>query len=85
MICTDSTKRYLISQVPAILILHLKRFQLQNYSFHKIYKHVSFPKILDLALVSKDYTKPRIYALYGIVEHSGNLAAGHYVAYVKVQ
>jgi ubiquitin C-terminal hydrolase len=25
-----------------------------------------------------------LYALYGVVEHSGTLRAGHYVAYVKV-
>lgn len=26
-----------------------------------------------------------LYSLYGIVEHSGNLHGGHYVAYVKVR
>lgn len=25
-----------------------------------------------------------MYSLYGVVEHSGSLNAGHYVAYVKV-
>jgi len=25
-----------------------------------------------------------LYALYGVVEHSGTLHGGHYVAYVKV-
>lgn len=84
MVCTDSTKQYLISRVPAVLILHLKRFQVQKFSFRKVGKHVSFPMLLDLGPVSKDYTKPRIYALYGIVEHSGTLYGGHYVAYVKV-
>ena len=84
MVCTDSTKQYLISRVPAVLILHLKRFQVQKFSFRKVGKHVSFPMVLDLAAVSKDYTTPRVYALYGVVEHSGTLYGGHYVAYVKV-
>ncbi|OXU25987.1 hypothetical protein TSAR_010811 [Trichomalopsis sarcophagae] len=83
MVCTDSTKQYLISRVPAVLILHLKRFQVQKFSFRKVGKHVSFPMLLDLAPVSKDYTKRRIYALYGVVEHSGTLYGGHYIAYVK--
>lgn len=26
-----------------------------------------------------------LYALYGVVEHSGTLHGGHYVAYVKVR
>jgi ubiquitin C-terminal hydrolase len=84
MVCTDSIKKYFISQVPAVLILHLKRFQMQKFSFRKVWKHVSFPILLDFAPVSKDFNKPKIYALYGVVEHSGNLCGGHYVAYVKV-
>ncbi|KAJ8673620.1 hypothetical protein QAD02_004882 [Eretmocerus hayati] len=83
MVCTDSTKQYLISRVPAVLILHLKRFQMQKYSLRKVGKHVKFPMLLDLSPVCKDYAKPRIYALYGIVEHSGILYGGHYTAYVK--
>lgn len=84
MVCTDSTKQYLISKAPAVLILHLKRFQAQRFGFHKVNKHVDFPIILDLAPVSKEYTQPRIYALYGVVEHSGTMYGGHYIAYVKV-
>lgn len=85
MVCTSSTKQYLISQVPPVLILHLKRFQTQNVGFRKVSKHVSFPLLLDLAPVCKDHKKPRLYALYGIVEHSGNVHGGHYVAYVKTR
>ncbi|XP_011498809.1 PREDICTED: ubiquitin carboxyl-terminal hydrolase 45 [Ceratosolen solmsi marchali] len=81
MVCTDSIKKYLISQVPAVLILHLKRFQMQKFSFRKVCKHVSFPMLLDFAPVSKD--KRQVYALYGVVVHTGNLCGGHYVSYVK--
>ncbi|XP_043260902.1 ubiquitin carboxyl-terminal hydrolase 16 isoform X2 [Colletes gigas] len=83
MICTPSTKQYLISRVPAILILHLKRFQAQRVDFRKVTRHVSFPIMLDLAPVCKSRKKGRLYALYGVVEHSGTIHGGHYVAYVK--
>ena len=85
MICTDSTKQYLISRVPAVLILHLKRFQATRYSNRKLGIQVSFPLILDLSPVSENSSSPVIYALYGIVEHSGSIHGGHYVAYVKVR
>ncbi|CAK9813561.1 Ubiquitin carboxyl-terminal hydrolase 45 [Anthophora plagiata] len=83
MICTPSTKQYLISRVPAVLILHLKRMQAQRVDFRKVTRHVSFPILLDLAPICKNHKKPRIYALYGVVEHSGTIHGGHYVAYVK--
>lgn len=83
MVCTPSTKQYLISKVPAVLILHLKRFQAQRVDFRKVTRHVSFPILLDLAPICKNHRKPRMYALYGVVEHSGTIHGGHYVAYVK--
>ncbi|XP_029171338.1 ubiquitin carboxyl-terminal hydrolase 16 isoform X2 [Nylanderia fulva] len=83
MVCTSNTKQYLISQVPPVLILHLKRFQTQRVGFRKVFKHVSFPMLLNLAPVCTNQKKPRLYALYGVVEHSGTVHGGHYVAYVK--
>lgn len=84
MVCTQSTKQYLISQVPAVLILHLKRFQSQRIGFSKVTRHVNFPTLLDLAPVCKNHSEQKVYSLYGVVEHSGTLYGGHYVAYVKV-
>lgn len=82
---TPSVKQYLISQSPAILILHLKRFQSQKLNgYHKIDKHVSFPMQLDLAPFCKNKEKRKLYSLYGLIEHSGTIHGGHYVAYVKV-
>ena len=60
----------------------------------KVNKHVTFPVILDLAAfcsstcvalphMSLDPTV--LYSLYGVVEHSGSLRGGHYVAYVKTR
>ncbi|RZF49095.1 hypothetical protein LSTR_LSTR008381 [Laodelphax striatellus] len=90
---TNSTKRLLISKPPPILILHLKRFQVQMRSFRKLSCHVTFPLVLDIApfcskscenLLEKGQTQ-LLYSLYGVVEHSGTLHGGHYVAYVKVR
>lgn len=58
-------------------------------------KHVSFPTLLDIApfcskrsqnlpTFEQGQTKV-LYSLYGVVEHSGSIHGGHYVAYVKVR
>lgn len=93
---TNATKLFLISSPPAVLILHLKRFQVgPRCLFRKMNKHVEFPFVLDLAsyCASKVKTLPNvhrhqkklIYSLYAICEHSGSMGGGHYVAYVKVR
>lgn len=81
---TNATKQFLISSPPAVLILHLKRFQVgMRGMFRKITKHVEFPTTLDLApfcaskakLLShvRRHQKKLNYSLYGIVEHSGGM------------
>lgn len=88
---TNSTKQLLIASPPAVLILHLKRFQVFRSLFRKMSKTVTFPLILDLAPFCSNSCKPNnqqnkvLYSLYGVVEHSGTLHGGHYVAYVKVR
>uniref|UniRef100_A0A671P2P5 ubiquitinyl hydrolase 1 n=1 Tax=Sinocyclocheilus anshuiensis TaxID=1608454 RepID=A0A671P2P5_9TELE len=44
----DALKQMLISDPPAVLTLHLKRFQQVGYSVCKVNRHVQFPQILDL-------------------------------------
>ncbi|XP_034937290.1 ubiquitin carboxyl-terminal hydrolase 16 [Chelonus insularis] len=87
VVYTSSTKQYLISQVPAVLILHLKRFQSRRYNngFCKINRHVKFPIILNLSSFCKNAKKPTLYSLYGLIEHQGTINGGHYVAYVKAR
>ena len=81
---TNATKQFLISSPPAVLILHLKRFQVgMRGMFRKITKHVEFQTTLDLApfcaskvkLLShvRRHQKNLLYSLYGIVEHSGSM------------
>lgn len=58
-------------------------------------KFVEFPTLLDLApfCTKKSQNLPTfevgqsrvLYSLYGVVEHSGSMLGGHYVAYVKVR
>lgn len=93
---TNSTKQYFISNPPAVLILHLKRFQVgPRCMFRKLSTSVKFPLVLDIApfCASKVKVLPNVnrrqkkllYSLYGVVEHSGTMYGGHYVAYVKVR
>ncbi|XP_051054465.1 ubiquitin carboxyl-terminal hydrolase 45 isoform X2 [Phodopus roborovskii] len=88
---TNARKQLLISAVPAILILHLKRFHQAGLSLRKVNRHVDFPLTLDLAPFCAAACKnisvgeKVLYGLYGIVEHSGSMRGGHYTAYVKVR
>ncbi|XP_023061674.1 ubiquitin carboxyl-terminal hydrolase 45 isoform X4 [Piliocolobus tephrosceles] len=88
---TNARKQLLISAVPAVLILHLKRFHQAGLSLRKVNRHVDFPLTLDLAPFCSATCKNAsmgdkvLYGLYGIVEHSGSMREGHYAAYVKVR
>lgn len=69
--------------------------QVHRFCSTKVQKHVAFPTLLDLApFCSKKSQKlptfeigqnKVLYSLYGVVEHSGSMLGGHYVAYVKVR
>lgn len=92
---SSASKQLLLFSPPAILTLHLKRFQQTLSGCKKVNKHVSFPMELDLAAFcsSTAIAMPNVcldqrkvlYSLYGVVEHSGRLQGGHYTAYVKVR
>ncbi|KAM9676350.1 ubiquitin carboxyl-terminal hydrolase 45 isoform 1-T2 [Dama dama] len=90
-IYTNARKQLLISAVPAILILHLKRFHQAGLGLRKVNRHVDFPLMLDLAPFCSATCKnvsvggKVLYGLYGVVEHSGSMRGGHYTAYVKVR
>ena len=43
------SKQLMIHQLPPILILHMKRFEIGFYEVTKDDRHVSFPEILDMA------------------------------------
>ncbi|KAL0414057.1 UNVERIFIED_CONTAM: Ubiquitin carboxyl-terminal hydrolase 2 [Sesamum radiatum] len=83
----DATKSILINKAPSILTIHLKRFsQDARGRLSKLNGHVNFRETIDL----KPYMDPRctdkdtfIYRLVGVVEHTGSMRGGHYVAYVR--
>ncbi|KAK6734549.1 hypothetical protein RB195_018000 [Necator americanus] len=91
----SALKRYLIYEPPAVLTLHLKRFQqiegiTGRMSARKLSGHVYFPLMFDVAPFccrNVERTAPGekrlLYSLYGVVVHSGSLSGGHYIAYVK--
>lgn len=92
VVYSNANKQYLIFQPPAVLTLHLKRFEQVGFSSRKVNRHVDFPFILDIAPYCSSLTqgikpgqKKILYSLYGVVEHSGRLTSGHYTAYVKVR
>jgi ubiquitin carboxyl-terminal hydrolase 16/45 len=63
-----------------------------GFTSRKVNRHVEFPLILDVAPYCSSLCegvgpgqRRVLYALYGLVEHSGRLQGGHYTAYVKVR
>ncbi|XP_051575550.1 ubiquitin carboxyl-terminal hydrolase 45 isoform X3 [Myxocyprinus asiaticus] len=88
---TSARKQMLISALPPVVTLHLKRFHQAGMNLRKVNRHVDFPLILDLAPFCSATCKNLgsgervLYSLYGIVEHSGSMRGGHYAAYVKVR
>ncbi|KAI3683379.1 hypothetical protein L1987_83882 [Smallanthus sonchifolius] len=87
-VARDASKRILISRAPPVLTIHLKRFcQDARGRLNKLNGHVNFRETIDL----KPYMDPSCckdretyrYQLVGVVEHSGTMRGGHYVAYVK--
>ncbi|XP_022935823.1 ubiquitin carboxyl-terminal hydrolase 2-like isoform X1 [Cucurbita moschata] len=83
----DATKRFLIHKAPPILTIHIKRFCPDARGrYSKLNGHVRFKETIDL----KPYMDTRCtdrekynYRLVGVVEHSGSMRGGHYVAYVR--
>uniref|UniRef100_A0A8C9VB47 Ubiquitin carboxyl-terminal hydrolase n=1 Tax=Scleropages formosus TaxID=113540 RepID=A0A8C9VB47_SCLFO len=88
---TSARKQMLISALPPVVILHLKRFHQAGMNLRKVNRHVDFPLILDLAPFCSASCKNMVagehvlYILYGIVEHSGSMRGGHYAAYVRIR
>lgn len=90
------SRRQMVWRPPECLTIHLKRFQITSHGTSKLGDRITFPYILNLTpfcAPSGDEVEDRDlfdedgevkYALYGIVEHSGSLHWGHYVAYTKI-
>lgn len=80
------TKSLTIERFPKYLVIHLKRFSETRWS-NKLTNVVEFPtgeRELNLqSYASEDHSGPVYYSLYGISNHMGSTAGGHYVAVCK--
>lgn len=81
----DATKKTELWDSPPVLIIQLKRFSNDCGHTSKVNTKIKYP-IKDLCL-EKYYTdthKPNNkYNLFGVVQHSGSLNGGHYIANTK--
>lgn len=80
------TKSLTIERFPKFLVIHLKRFSETRWS-NKLTNVIEFPtgeRGLNLqSYASEDNRGPVCYTLYGISNHMGSTAGGHYVAVCK--
>ncbi|KAK4468877.1 hypothetical protein MN116_008039 [Schistosoma mekongi] len=87
-ILQDVIKRDLIYRPPPILTIHLKRFQQVGVQLRKSQKRIQFPMYLDItpfcSVLAVTLSSQIRYRLYGVIEHTGHLASGHYVSYIAV-
>ena len=95
IVYSNASKQLLVFCPPAVLTIHLKRFQQTMTGLRKVSKHVQFPISLDLGPFCSSTSmamanvpsgvKEIKYYLFGVVEHSGSLRGGHYTAYVNTR
>ncbi|CAJ0935254.1 unnamed protein product, partial [Mesorhabditis belari] len=81
----NGVKTCLMSQLPEVLCIHLKRFRHDNFSSSKIWTRVDFPLFgLDASRWMADVRGEANYELCGLVTHEGSGAdSGHYIAYCR--
>ena len=91
LIFTSAVKQFHIKTVGPVLTIHLKRFSQTGHGLQKLNKRVEFPLELDMSpfcvsdtSVPKDCNNKILYGLRGIVDHSGGMFGGHYVAHVNI-
>ena len=87
---TSAIKCTLIYNPPAVLVLHMKRFEQVLGRFRKRNDKIRYKELLNLGpycISGCKRNNPRNqniwYSLFGVIVHKGSLTRGHYVAYVK--
>uniref|UniRef100_A0A0K8TRZ2 Ubiquitin carboxyl-terminal hydrolase n=1 Tax=Tabanus bromius TaxID=304241 RepID=A0A0K8TRZ2_TABBR len=78
------TKSLTVQRFPKYLVIHLKRFSETRWS--KLSNIVEFPtgeKELNMGPYASNSSSNSLYTLYGISNHMGSTAGGHYVALCK--
>ncbi|XP_040563264.1 ubiquitin carboxyl-terminal hydrolase 22 [Lepeophtheirus salmonis] len=90
----ESTKQLTMKKLPIVASFHLKRFEHSSRFHKKISTRIAFPEILDMSpfvshirnnsssfspVNSGSYT----YTLFAVINHTGNIEAGHYTSFVR--
>ncbi|KAK4051132.1 ubiquitin-specific protease doa4 [Microbotryomycetes sp. JL201] len=86
-----ASKRLTLSRLPPILVIHLKRFSFRGPFSDKVETQVQYPLTgLDLThylppplFDQRTTPKGKVYDLFGVTNHYGNLSSGHYTAFVR--
>ncbi|KAI5189209.1 ubiquitin carboxyl-terminal hydrolase 22/27/51 [Nematocida minor] len=71
----EYTKKVEIKELPSVLCLHLKRYEMKNKNVLKIDTVISYPEVLII--------NDKVFNLYSIIMHSGDIDSGHYIAYTR--
>ncbi|XP_050759468.1 inactive ubiquitin carboxyl-terminal hydrolase 50 [Gymnogyps californianus] len=81
----DAAVKATITKAPQIIIFHLKRFEWQGKDKRKLSTDICYPlSNLDLSPYSSPlFRKDAEYSLCAVVNHSGFLDDGHYMAFCK--
>jgi ubiquitin C-terminal hydrolase len=78
----------MLETLPRILIVHLKRFKVTNYSQKKLNYSINIPYDIRLDFLLKDkskYKESTLYNLFAVVVHVGTGSEyGHYYCLVKI-
>ncbi|KAI9475272.1 ubiquitin-specific protease doa4 [Coemansia sp. RSA 989] len=79
-----AAKRLMISRLPLVLIVHLKRFSTIGHFREKLETNVLVPtqKLYMQNYVIPGHHQSTMYNLYGVANHFGTLSSGHYTASV---
>ncbi|KAI9894791.1 MAG: hypothetical protein M1814_000010 [Vezdaea aestivalis] len=88
----DAVKRTCLKDIPDNLIFHLKRFEfdLRTMQRSKINEAFDFPDKIDMRPYTLDYLSnpeadvvPDMFAVVGVLIHTGTAESGHYYSYIK--
>jgi ubiquitin carboxyl-terminal hydrolase 7 len=85
----DAKKCVKFGELPPVLQLHLKRFELRQtrfgYQYVKVNDHFKFPTKLHLDefMETPDPNVRQTYYLHGVLVHAGGVNSGHYFAFMR--
>jgi len=84
----DALKKIDLWKLPAVLVLHLKRFEFdqKQQKLRKIDTFLDTPLSLDLSdYVSSELRSTAMYDIVAVANHKGTLRSGHYTACCRVR